>query len=130
MWPARSRLLVIAAASAVALAGCGGSGEQSASDAVQGYVDARNHQDFGQVCELFSDQLRRQSGGSNCARFIDEQTSGNPRQEFRVIGVTENGDRATARLVTTGESGKRVNLQVSLEKQDGDWRIASVVHPL
>jgi hypothetical protein len=125
MKPTETRLAVIAAACALALGGCGGDGGESASDTVQSYVDARNHRDFQQVCDLLSDQLRQQTGGSNCPRFIDEQTSGSPRRQLKVIGVTENGDRAVAHLQTTGESGNPIDLTVMLAKQDGDWRVTS-----
>jgi hypothetical protein len=124
----RHRALLILACAAM-LAGCGGGGgsdQQSAQDAVQSYVDARNHQDLQQVCELLSDQLRRQLGGGNCARFIEEQSSGSPRRQLKVIAVSENGDHATAELQTTGESGTPINLKISLERQNGEWHITSL----
>ncbi len=122
------RALIVLSCAAV-LAGCGGGGgsdQQSARDAVQSYVDARNHQNFAQVCDLLSDQLRQQIGGANCARFIDEQTSGNPKRDLEVIAVNENGDHAMATLQTTGESGAPVQVRISLERQDGDWRITEL----
>jgi hypothetical protein len=122
------RALIVMSCAAL-IAGCGGGGgddEPSANDAVGSYVDAQNHQNFQQVCELLSDQLRQQIGGANCARFIDEQTSGNPKRELKVIAVNENGDRATATLQTTGESGAPVQVQISLERQDGTWRITEL----
>lgn len=125
MRPAGIRLAVIAAACAAALAGCGGGGG-SADDVAQSYVEARNGQDFKQVCELLSDQFREQLGGDACARFIAEQSSGIPRRQLKVISVSETGDRATALLETIGESGRRTNLKLSLARQEGDWRITSV----
>ncbi|MDX6607827.1 MAG: hypothetical protein QOD14_2367 [Solirubrobacterales bacterium] len=116
-------------ACAAVLAGCGGGGgsdQQSASDAVNSYVGAENHQNFQQVCELLSDQLRRQLGGGNCARFVDEQTSGNPHRQLKVIGVTASGDHATAQLQTTGESGTPINLKISLDRQNGKWQVTSL----
>jgi hypothetical protein len=115
----------VAALCGAALAGCGGGGggDQSASDAVQNYVDARNQRDFGAVCEGLSEGLRQRLGGSNCERFMEEQTSGLPHRDLKVISVSESGNSATARLQTTGETGKPTQLQVSLERQDNDWRI-------
>lgn len=125
MRPAGIRPAVIAAACAAALGGCGGGGG-SADDVAQSYVDARNGQDFQQVCELLSDQFREQLGGDNCARYIAEQSSGIPRRQIKVISVSATGDRATALLKTSGESGAPTNLKLSLARQDGDWRITSV----
>jgi hypothetical protein len=126
----RRTLVALACAAALtAAAGCGGSGggnDQSASDAVQKYVDAQNHDDFATVCDALSDQLRQQLGGNNCAAFIKEQTSGRPRQQLKVIGVTQNGDSATADLELTGESGTPVRAAVKLERQNGDWRITGI----
>src|SRR6476660_3468169 len=117
--------ILICAAALTGVAGCGGSGggnDQSASDAVQKYVDAQNRNDFATVCNALSDQLRQQLGGSNCAGFIREQTSGRPRQQLKVIGVTQNGDSATADLELAGESGAPVRVSVKLQRQNGDWR--------
>lgn len=118
----------IGAFCAAAIAGCGGGGggEGSATDAVQSYVDAQNQRDFGAVCDSLSDQLRQRLGGSNCERFIEEQTSGLPHRDLTVISVSESGSSATARLQTTGETGTPIQLQVSLERQDGDWRITAL----
>jgi hypothetical protein len=97
-----------------------------AESAAQSYVDAQKNGDFEQVCELLSDQFRQQLGGDNCPRFLEEQSSGIARRELTVIAVNEDGDQATARLETGGESGKPTELELSLVRQDGDWRIASV----
>jgi hypothetical protein len=122
------RLLSVGALVAVILAGCGGSDDSagSAENVVESYVDAQSARDFQQVCELFSDQFRQQFRGASCAGFLEEQSSGIPRRQFKVVSVTENGDQATARLQTGGESGKPVNLKISLVRQDGAWRITSI----
>jgi hypothetical protein len=125
----RALTILLCAAALTAVTGCGGSGggnDQSASAAVQSYVDAQNHNDFAKVCDALSDQLRRQLGGSNCAGFIQEQSSGNPRRQLKVIGVTQNGDSATADLEITGESGSPVRVSVQLQRQNGDWRISGI----
>jgi ketosteroid isomerase-like protein len=117
---------------AVVLAGCGGGddggggGAQSAQSAVQSYVDAWKNADFQQICDLLSDQFRQQLGGDNCPRFV--KAGGIQQPDLQVIAVHENGDRATARLKSGGESGKPAKQEISLVRQDGDWRIASV-HP-
>jgi hypothetical protein len=109
------------------LAGCGGGGGgESAADVANDYVKAQSQGDFGRVCELFSDQLRQQLGGSNCVRFLQEQSSGIARRQLDVASVNENGDQATVKLRTAGESGGGVNLQISLARQNGDWRVTSI----
>ena len=108
------------------LVGCGGSSSsQSASDVAQNYVDARNAGDAARVCDLYTDQLKRQLGGSNCEAFIKEQTGG-AAIKFQLVGVDENGDKATATLKASSSQELpqgASQLKVDLVKQDGDWKI-------
>jgi hypothetical protein len=121
------RLALIAAVLAALLAGCGGNeGGESARDVAQSYVDAQTNKDFDEVCSLLSDQFRQQLGSDNCPRFLEEQSSGIPRREFKLVSVNEDGNRATATVETGGETGKPVRLRISLERQDGDWRVTGV----
>jgi hypothetical protein len=123
----RIPLALIVAVSVALLAGCGGDdGGESAQDVAQSYVDAQTSKDFERVCALFSDQFRQQLGGDDWPSFREEQSSGIPRGQFKLVSVNEEGDRATATLETRGESGKPVRLQISLERQDGDWRVTGV----
>ena len=123
-----SRIAALVAACLAALAllvGCGGSSSQSASDVAQDYVDARNAGDAAKVCDLYTDQLKRQLGGSNCEAYIKEQTGG-AAFKFQLVGVDENGDKATATVKATApqELPKGASqLKVDLAKQDGDWKI-------
>lgn len=114
---------------AVALAvavGCGDD-DESASDAVQAYVDATNQGDSAEICDLYSDELKRSLAiEANCEAFVEEQSSGGPPGDFRVVEVNEEDDRATAELETTGESGGPVPLTITLERQDDDWRITGL----
>jgi hypothetical protein len=121
------RLASIVVVSAALVVGCGGDdGGESARDVAQSYVDAQTSKDFEQVCALLSDQFRQQLGGDDCPSFLEEQSSGIPRRQFKLVSVNEDGDRATASLETGGESGKPVKLQISLERQDGGWRVTGV----
>ena len=129
MNPRSHRILRLGAACLAALAllvGCGGGSSQSASDVAQDYVDARNAGDAAKVCDLYTDTLKQRLGADKCAAFIQEQTSG-AHLDFRLIGVQENGDKATATLgvsSTTQELPVTARkLQLSLAKQDGDWKI-------
>ena len=124
-------LAAVVVACAPLLAGCGGDDADGATarDAAQDYVQARNEGDAGRVCELYSDELRGKLGASNCEAFIKEQTAG-VATSFALVGVKESGDRATATLRATvagneirGGAGR---LQITLQHQDGEWRITSL----
>ena len=124
-----SRIAPLAAVVLAALAllvGCGGGGgsSQSASDVAHEYVDARNSGDAAKVCDLYTDKLKQRLGASKCATYITEQTSGGTIK-FSVTSVEENGDHATAKLQTAGntELPQGTELQVNLVRQNGDWLI-------
>jgi len=126
----RLLILVVCAAALAATAGCGKTNEQEAQDAVASYVDAQNDGDFEQVCELFSEELRQQLAGTTdteqCSRFLEEQTSGDTRGEQSVVEVRVRDDKATADIdvAREGEGPSRVTL--TLERQDGDWRVTGL----
>jgi ketosteroid isomerase-like protein len=111
---------------AAAAGGCGGGSDGSgASDAANSYVDAYNSKNAEQLCSLFSDHLRQQLGGDNCARFLGEQISG-VSNTLKVTKVDENGDHATADLESSGEKGQASPLAIVLEKQNGDWKVSAI----
>ena len=122
------RLALLAGACAALLAGCGGggAGEETAGQAAQAYVQARNQGDAGKVCELYSDQLIQQLHASDCEAFVREQTAG-VATSFSLVGVQQDGDRATAtiRAIAAGETGGGL-VRIRLERQDGEWRITSL----
>src|SRR5689334_420099 len=94
------RACIAAVVGVVALVGCGGggsSGPQTAKDAADEYVAARNSGDAGKVCELYSQQLIQQLRTSNCVAFVQEQTSGTAT-DLTVLHVSESGDHATATI--------------------------------
>jgi ketosteroid isomerase-like protein len=125
-----TRRVPLILACAALLAGCGGGGggdEQSARDAAQAYVNARNQGDAAKVCELYSDQLKSRLRTSNCEDFVKEQTSG-VATSYTLLGVQESGDTATATIHLTagGEIGTAAGkLQIKLERQNGEWRITN-----
>jgi hypothetical protein len=124
-------LAVLVVGCAPLLAGCGGDdggGEATAQDAARDYVQARNQGDAGRVCELYSDDLIGKLGASNCEAFVKEQTGGIPTT-FTLVGVKETDDHATATLqaaATGGVGGGAGRLQITLERQGGEWRITSL----
>ena len=130
-----ARPLIIAIAIAIAVPiGCGGDddggGDQpSAEETAQRYVDAQNDHDAATICSLYSDRLKEQIGAvRNCPAFVQEQSSG-AETSFELVGVEESGDRATAMLESSGESGAPVPLTVTLERTDRGWLITSLEAP-
>jgi ketosteroid isomerase-like protein len=122
--------IALAAACAALVAGCGGNGggqNDTARDAAQAYVQARNQGDAGKVCELYSDQLIQQLHAVNCEAFVKEQTAG-VATSFTLIGVRETGDRATAtvRATVAGAAPGKGQLRITLELQNGEWKITSL----
>ena len=124
-------------ACAIAIAvpvGCGGDddggGDQpSAEETAQQYVDAQNNGDAATICSLYSDGLKEEIGAlRNCPAFVQEQSSG-AETNFELVGVEESGDRATAMLESSGESGAPVPLTITLERTDGGWLITSLEAP-
>jgi ketosteroid isomerase-like protein len=124
----RRTLTALACLAALAgAAGCGESDQEQAREVVQDYVDARNADDFDQVCDLFSDSFEQSLGTSDCAAFVAEQTGGaEGAEEFEVVDVRVQGEVATAEIDVTRESQGPSRIGLRLERQDGDWRISGL----
>jgi hypothetical protein len=125
--------IALVAACAALLVGCGGSSggqNETARDAAQAYVQARNQGDAGKICELYSDQLIQQLHASNCESFVKEQTAG-VATSFSLVGVNQMGDQATAVLQATasGEPTGGGQLRITLERQGGEWKITGLGRP-
>jgi ketosteroid isomerase-like protein len=128
------RAWIAAIAVVTALAGCGGGGgegPQSAKDAAQAYVSARNSGDAAKVCELYSQQLIQQLKTTNCVGFVQEQTSGTAT-DLTVLRVTERGDQATA-TIQARVGGNIANaiapIELKLTRENGDWKISGLGGP-
>ena len=128
------RAWIAAIAVVTALAGCGGGGSegpQSAKDAAQAYVSARNSGDAAKVCELYSQQLIQQLKTTNCVGFVQEQTSGTAT-DLTVLRVTEHGDQATA-TIQARVGGNIANaiapIELKLTRENGDWKISGLGGP-
>jgi hypothetical protein len=122
------RAWIAAIVALTALAGCGGSDEQSAHDVAQAYVVARNQGDAAKICELYSEQLIQQLKTSNCVAFVREQTSGTAT-DLSLVGVSETGDQATATIQAKvgGDIANAIApIQVELTRQDGEWQISGL----
>jgi hypothetical protein len=123
--------IALAAACAALVAGCGGNGGgqgDTARDAAQAYVQARNQGDAGKVCELYSEQLIQQLHAANCEAFVKEQTAG-VATSFTLVKVNQNGDQATATIqaTVTGQTATgQGETQITLKRQEGDWKITGL----
>jgi ketosteroid isomerase-like protein len=122
-----SRLLIaLACAAALAVAaGCGESDQEKAREVVQDFVDARNGEDFQGECDLYADSYLDELAVSDCAGFVQEQTTGAEGEEqFDVVDVEVNGDKGTANIdVIRDSEGGPVRIGLLLGEEDGDWRI-------
>lgn len=124
----RSLTALICTAALIVLTGCGESEQEQAREAVQGYVDAQNDDDFDAVCDLYSDAFKAQLGitAEACPAFVEEQSSG-AATSFELAGVNVNGDTATADIDATTEDGAGPSrLTVLLAREDGEWVITGL----
>jgi hypothetical protein len=127
--PALACALVLAAGVAAGCGGDGGGGDSgSAQSAAAAYVEASNERDFDRVCEVLSDGFKEALHiTSDCPRSLEELSSGGEGPpELKLLGVQESGDQATANAEATGESGQAVQVQVTLQREGGDWRVTSL----
>jgi hypothetical protein len=125
------RAWIVGAVAAAVIAGCGGggsSGPQSARDAAEAYVKARNTGDAAKVCELYDQQLIQRLKTSNCVAFVQEQTSGTAT-DLTVLRVVQQRDHATA-TIQARAGGVVANaitpIELELIRQNGEWRIAGL----
>jgi hypothetical protein len=129
----RLALVCIAAlAAAVALA-CGGAGndEDEVKTAVREFIKATNERDAGKWCgELVTEQFREQVTGAtgdrakdSCRQLLEAQR-GSSVELVSTGRVKVDGEEATAR-VTLERQGQRMPRLFRLEKEEGDWRLAS-----
>lgn len=124
----RTLILLVCAAALAAIAGCGESDQEQAREVVQDYVDAQNAEDHEQVCELYSDELKRQLGiAENCPGFVEEASSGaDGKERFEIVDVRVRDDRASADLNVRREQEGPARVGLLLERQDGDWEITGL----
>ena len=124
------RRLFIRAGLAVAclplLVGCGGggSGDGSARQAAQTYVDAHNSRDFTQLCDMLSDRFRNRLGGSDCPHLIEQRTSGEALRPLKLVSVRTGGAAATATIQSSTTAGDPTLLTLVFRQESGKWRLA------
>jgi ketosteroid isomerase-like protein len=125
---ARLFTALLCAAAMVTLGACGESEQEQAREAVQGYVDAQNDDDFGAICDLYSDAFKAQLGitAEACPAFVEEQSSG-AATSFELVGVNVKGDTAFADIDATSEDAEGPSrLTVTLAREDDEWVITGL----
>ena len=125
-------LACLALLAAVPLA-CGGGGndEEDIKKVVREFIKATNERDADKWCgELVTDEFRQQVTGAtgdrakdSCRQLLEAQR-GSSVEVINTGSVKVDGDEATAR-VTLERQGQRMPRLFRLEKEDGDWRLAS-----
>ena len=118
----RALTAIACLAALAAVAGCGESDQEQAREVAQEYVDASNSDDFEAVCDLYSDDFKKELGAANCPAFVEEQSSG-ADTELELVEVRVSGDKATADLDSVSEQEGPARLSLQLEREDGDWLI-------
>jgi hypothetical protein len=128
------RWVAAGAALALALAGCGGSGddEQAIKKRVNGFYDAFAAKDAGKICGSITDRQRKAltspAPGSRAPKSCEQAVRfalvfvGNSLKDAgraKVTSVQIQGDRAKATVDYRGKKGG-----VGLAKQNGGWLIS------
>jgi ketosteroid isomerase-like protein len=135
----RPLVAVLAAAAALALAGCGGgqSDKQKIESTITSYYKAFGSGDMKAACShLTADavKLLESAGRAKCPQVLATALKrpayariAPKLKDVRVTGVKVSGANAsaTAQLPGAGANGTAVNTSVPLTKQGGDWKIVS-----
>jgi hypothetical protein len=108
------RPVLLAAASAVFLAACGGSSDE---DTIRGIVE-EGSTNPASICGNLTDQALEDLGGkADCEKLAESQDNTDPDVEIR--SVTVNGDKAAARVL--GKDGEQT---IRFVKENGEWRVS------
>jgi len=121
------RALALLVAGGLALAGCGGSGDEDAvRDALTEYTEAITVGDGKTACARMTVPLQEtimnaMPHASDCIEAVAQIDTGpdDKRGELSIDGVVVDGDTARASVAMGGGAGTRHTLR----RVDGDWRV-------
>jgi hypothetical protein len=126
----RLPLVLVAAAVALLLAGCGGDDREEVEQTVRDFVRATDHRDVDTFCgELVSEEYLEQSTGTTGNKAKDackdqlRAITGLRIALVRIRKTEIDGDRATVTAVLKTQ-GRRDVRQLRLSKEGGDWKLA------
>jgi hypothetical protein len=111
--------------------GCGGGGDSGkVKDTVKSFFVALADRDGKKACSLLSKALvaSAQVGGNDCAKSVKavaaQAVPDNKRSEAKNIQVTDVKIKGTT--ATAFAKGKRGKRQVTLVKEGGKWKLATL----
>ncbi len=121
------RALALLVAGGLALAGCGGSGDEDAvRGALEEYVEALDAGDGKTACARMTVPLQETimnalPHSSDCIEAVAQLDNGpdDDRGELSIDGIVVDGDTARASVAMGGDAGTRHTLR----RVDGDWRV-------
>jgi hypothetical protein len=124
--------LILCGACVLGVAACGGGDDEAdVQQAVRDFVEATNARDGDTLCgELLTQEFKEKATGATGDRVDElckqqlELTKGFELRLIEIGRTRVDGDRATVRT-TLNTDGVRAPRIFSLEKEDGDWRLAA-----
>jgi hypothetical protein len=132
--PAESTDAATTAADATtgAATGAGGPDEEAVRAAIQGYLDAFVAKDGATACDLLTDEAEQAfldaiQGQTDCATAFQTAADQAGDTTLQALGlaeigpVTVTGDTATTSIGVLG-----IEQEVTLERVDGEWKVASL----
>jgi Domain of unknown function (DUF4878) len=126
----RLPLVLVAAAVALLLGGCGGDDREEVEQTVRDFVRATDHRDVDTFCgELVSEEYLEQSTGTTGNKAKDackdqlRAITGLRIALVRIRKTEIDGDRAAVTAVLKTQ-GRRDVRQLRLSKEGGDWKLA------
>jgi ketosteroid isomerase-like protein len=124
----RSAALAACALAILPLAACGKSEEDTIRDTAQRFFDAERAGDVKTLCDMFAEPVRNQFKTSHqrCERVLAKAGPGSAGTKVTLGTVsTDQGDRASVAVTIARAGAKPATRQLVLEKEGGEWKVAS-----
>jgi hypothetical protein len=121
----RGSAILVAALAVAAASGCGGSEEDAARDAVKRYAEAIAEGDEKEVCETLTEDSRKQFDRAGCEKAYSNFGAFLDREQKERLNDLEPEVKIDGAKATTTIAEEPLKGKVRLEKEDGEWRIAS-----
>lgn len=132
--PAESTDAATTAADATtgAATGAGGPDEEAVRAAIQGYLDAFVAKDGATACDLLTDEAEQAfldaiQGQTDCATAFQTAADQAGDTTLQALGLAEIGPiTVTGDTATTTVGVLGIEQEVTLERVDGEWKVASL----
>lgn len=125
--------LVLAAALALASAGCGRSEPiDEVRETLEGFAAATADRDVQAICDRYLsrslvEQVRR--AGLPCEAALRPGIAAAREPSLKIHTIVLDGDRASARVRTSASNQPPSEDTIALVRERGEWRIASLATP-